>query len=299
MFLTDLADKLRHYTAPDGSKLTVIEAEGWKSRTYDAAGMAGNIGVLWHHTATASASAMTTGAPTLNMCINGRSDLPGPLANIVFRRGGEIYVIAAGQANHAGRGSVFGTYQNAGNYYLIGIEMESSGTSDDWTEAQRRVAPYLAAALDKAYSNGGDYYQIGHKEYSYEGKIDPAYWDMDSFRSEINDILSSEPAHAVAAVTSSTENEEEMSTEEFFTTKRPAWGNRSLDEVVRELDRNTWNTKKMVNFLFGQFRIGIPGRMTDGSLGSGLRKLLGYNEATQGKARRDAWDAEAKRNFDF
>ncbi|MEX3609781.1 N-acetylmuramoyl-L-alanine amidase [Rothia sp. LK2588] len=200
MYLTDLADNLRAYTAPDGSKLTVIETDGWKNRTYDSNGMAGNVGVLWHHTATASVSTMTSGAPTLSMCMNGRSDLPGPLANIVFGRGGEIYIVAAGQANHAGRGSIDGTYENMGNYYLIGIEMESAGTYDDWTEAQRRVAPYLGAALDEAYSGGGIYYQVGHKEYSYEGKIDPAYWDMDTFRNEINDILAgTAPAQATSA----------------------------------------------------------------------------------------------------
>jgi hypothetical protein len=35
-------------------------------------------------------------APTLNLCTNGRSDLPGPLCQIVFGRTGIVYVIAAG-----------------------------------------------------------------------------------------------------------------------------------------------------------------------------------------------------------
>lgn len=189
MFLTDLADKLRAYQASDGTTLQVIETEGWASRTYDVNGMSGVAGVLWHHTATASAAGYTQGAPTLQMCMYGRSDLPGPLCNIVFGRAGEVYLVAAGEANHAGRGSIGGAYQDLGNYYLIGIEMESSGTSDDWTSEQRRLAPHLGAALDLAYSGGSDFYQVGHKEYSSEGKIDPAYWDMDSFRAEINTLL--------------------------------------------------------------------------------------------------------------
>lgn len=190
MFLTDLADKLRGYRGADGTRLNVIETSGWRTRTYDGNGMAGNIGVLWHHTATGNASYRNSSTPTLNLVTNGRSDLPGPLCNILFGRNGEVVIVAAGQANHAGRGSVFGSYANMGNYYLIGIEMESDGISNDWTDAQKRIAPHLGAALDLAYSGGGDYYQIGHKEYSSEGKIDPAFWDMDGFRGQINTLLS-------------------------------------------------------------------------------------------------------------
>lgn len=199
MFLTDLADKLRAYTAPDGSKLTVIEVGGWQYRTYDSNGLSGNVGVLWHHTATASASRYSAGAPTLGMCTNGRSDLAGPLCNIVFGRAGEVYVVAGGQANHAGRGSINGAYENVGNYYLIGIEMESDGVTNDWTGSQKRVAPHLGAALDRAYSGGGSYYQVGHKEYSYDGKIDPSFWDMDDFRTQINRILEGKAARPASA----------------------------------------------------------------------------------------------------
>lgn len=190
MFLTDLADVLRNYRAPDGSALTVVEVAGWKYRTYDSAGMSGNVGVVHHHTATNESAFAYSDAPTLSLCVNGRSDLPGPLANIVFGRSGTVYVIAGGEANHAGVGELPGVgYRNVGNYYFLGIEAESSGIRDDWTEAQRRVWPHLAAALDEGYSGGDIYFQIGHKEYSSEGKIDPAFTDMNQFRAEINTIL--------------------------------------------------------------------------------------------------------------
>ena len=90
VMLTDLADVLRR------AGLTVIETPGWKTRGWAGRQFAGSPkGVLWHHTATTSARAYKTGAPTLNMCINGRSDLPGPLCNIVFGRAGEVYITAA------------------------------------------------------------------------------------------------------------------------------------------------------------------------------------------------------------
>lgn len=188
MFLTDLADKLRAYTAPDGSKLSVVETVGWKTRGYAGQGIWSVEGVLWHHTATAETAYARSNAPTLNILINGHSFLPGPLCQLALGRDGTVYVVAAGLGNHAGRGSV-GSIVNTGNYHLIGIEMESSGVRDDWTAAQRRVMAHLGAALEKGYGRGKDFIQVGHKEYSAEGKIDPAYINMDTLRANINDLL--------------------------------------------------------------------------------------------------------------
>lgn len=85
-----------------------------------------------------------------------------------------------------------------------------------------------------------------------------------------------------------------------FNTRRPEWGNRTLSEVVREVDNNTWSAVRMVKVLFNQFRVGIPHRMTDGSLANGLRKLLGYSDEAQGDARKTEFDNDAQtayRNF--
>lgn len=199
MFLTDLADKLRAYTAPDGSKLTIIETAGWKLRGYAGQGMEGVEGVLWHHTATAEAAYTRSNAPTLNILINGHSFLPGPLCQLGLARDGSVYVVAAGLCNHAGTGSASGLYRNVGNSYFIGIEMESSGVRDDWTEAQRRVMPHLGAALERGYGKGKGFIQIGHKEYSDQGKIDPSYIDMDALRLAINDLLYGGTTHVAPA----------------------------------------------------------------------------------------------------
>lgn len=189
MKLSNMASVLR------AAGLTVVETQGWANRGYAGQDLAEVRGVLWHHTAT-NRSRFNEDAPTLNMCVNGRSDLPGPLCQIVLGRTGTVYLAAAGVANHAGRGTAPGIPENMGNHYLIGIEMESSGIAPwDWTLDQIRVAPHLGAALERAYLQHlpeDMRLQLGHKEYSYDGKIDPAGWpgDMDGLRGAINRILS-------------------------------------------------------------------------------------------------------------
>lgn len=188
MKLSNMATTLRRYG------LTVVEHDGWAYRGYAGQDLQAVAGVLWHHTATGRAAFASSTAPTVGLCINGRSDLPGPLCNIVFARDGAVHLTAAGVANHAGRGWT-GTStvpRDMGNHYLIGIEMESSGVAPwDWTEDQKRVAPYLGAALELAYLQHLSpelRYQGGHLEYSSEGKIDPAGWPggMDGLRASIN-----------------------------------------------------------------------------------------------------------------
>lgn len=191
MKLSNLANVLR------AAGLTVVETPGWAHRGYAGQDLRQVRGVLWHHTATNRTRYALQDAPTLSMCVNGRSDLPGPLCNIVFGRNGTVYLVAAGVANHAGAGSAPGFPSNMGNHYLIGIEMESSGIRPwDWTADQLRVAPHLGAALERAYLGNlpeAERLQLGHMEYSSQGKIDPAGWPggMDGLRASINTVLAS------------------------------------------------------------------------------------------------------------
>lgn len=186
MKLSNLANNLRKHG------LTVVETAGWATRGYAGQDLQEIRGVLWHHTATPRSNYTYSDAPTLNLCINGRSDLPGPLCQIVLGRSGTVYLVAAGVGNHAGVGSAAGIPVNTGNHYFIGIEMESSGIAPfDWTADQIRVAPYLGAALELSYLMhlpADMRIQLGHKEYSSQGKIDPAGWpgDMNGLRSQIN-----------------------------------------------------------------------------------------------------------------
>ncbi|MEJ5915225.1 peptidoglycan recognition protein family protein [Pseudokineococcus sp. 1T1Z-3] len=60
---------------------------------------------------------------------DGRSDLPGPLAQWGVGRTGRIRLIAAGLANHAGR--TFHPYQ--GNSRAVGVEVANNGTTEAWS----------------------------------------------------------------------------------------------------------------------------------------------------------------------
>ena len=198
MKLSDLANVLR------AAGLTVVETTGWATRGYDGQDLTETAGVLWHHTATARERYAADSAPTLGTCIGGRPDLAGPLCNIVLGRNGVAYLVAAGVANHAGAGSAPGVPTDLGNHYLIGIEMESSGVAPwDWTAAQLAAAPRLGAALERNYLNHLPpemRLQLGHLEYSSQGKIDPAGWPggMDGLRMAINDVLNNKGADNMA-----------------------------------------------------------------------------------------------------
>lgn len=159
-----IAAKCREY------KLPVVEYPGWQLRGSESFNP--DV-VVCHHTAGAASGDF----PSLMTLVNGRSDLPGPLCNVGLSRSGVVRVIAAGRANHAGRGGWRG---RVGNSSAIGIEAESTGRGD-WTRAQREAYPILAAALiDGMHS---DVSMIcGHKEWAPGRKIDPVGIDMNELR---------------------------------------------------------------------------------------------------------------------
>lgn len=285
--MTDLAQALRAYTAYDGSKLTVVETAGWASRGYAGQGLAGVAGHMYHHTATAESAFSYSDAPTLNMLIGGRSDLPGPLCNIALGRSGTVYVVAAGVANHAGTGSAGGLYRNVGNFWLIGNEMESSGVRDDWTEAQRRVMPHVAAALEAWYGDQ-DFIQIGHREYSDMGKIDPSYVDMDEQRKNINNLLYSAQPSVEASeekdwLTMATKEDVKAAVREVLNEPIKRQGGESGSTSI--IAETAWRTardnrlEKRLNVigsrvfhLWYDWHLGVPKRVFDGAMGNTVRK---------------------------
>lgn len=115
---TGLADRLR------AAGVRVVECAGWQSHGSSSFYPGGSVN---HHTAGGASGS----CPSLNTCINGRPDLPGPLCNVMQSRepdGNDIaYVIAAGRANHAGDGGWQGL---SGNSSVYGLEIEHTGTSE-------------------------------------------------------------------------------------------------------------------------------------------------------------------------
>lgn len=172
-----LADVLR------SEGLTVTEIPGWHQRGHGE--MAADVlGVLCHHTAGPAAG----NYPSLITVRDGRPDLAGPLANLGLARDGTWIVIAAGQAWHAGSGSISWCPADEGNRHLIGVEAESVGARDDWTPAQRSSYPRGTAAL-LAHLGLPASRAIGHKEWAPGRKIDPAFWDMNQFRRAVSALM--------------------------------------------------------------------------------------------------------------
>ena len=175
-----LADVLR------ASGLPVLEVDGWRTRS--AGSMHNPTGVLGHHTAGPASG----NYPSLSVVVNGRPGLTGPLSQLGLGRDGTWFVIAAGRANHAGRGRLSWVPKDRGNQFLLGVEAESTGRGD-WTTAQRDSYPRGVAALLRHLGLSADRF-AAHKEYAPTRKIDPFGWpeDMAGFRATVAEILSGE-----------------------------------------------------------------------------------------------------------
>ena len=166
--LTWLADVLT------AAGLKVAQTADWQFR---GRGPMGTVrGVMCHHTATSAPGNM----PSLHLLIDGRPDLPGPLAQLGLGRDGTFYVIAAGRANHAGVGTWEGV--GLGNESFIGIEAENNGTTEPWPQIQVEAYQRGAAAI-LAKLGAGANMCCGHKEFALPKgrKIDPSF-DMPLFR---------------------------------------------------------------------------------------------------------------------
>jgi hypothetical protein len=166
--------------------LKVVEVDGWRDRgksSFDPRG------VVCHHTA----GAATGDRPSFRVCVNGRGDLPGPLCNVFVSRSGVAFVVAAGRANHAGRGGFRGL---EGNSSVLGIEVESTGRGERWSpellNAYYRVTAGLLAGIGRDAS-----WACGHREWAPKRKTDPAGVDMDLFRNRVAVVLSPDPLEYV------------------------------------------------------------------------------------------------------
>jgi peptidoglycan hydrolase-like protein with peptidoglycan-binding domain len=160
--------------------LVVSEVPDWRTRGL------GNVkltrGVIVHHTVGPAKGNM----PSLDLLIRGSAKLGGPLAQLGLGRDGTFYVIAAGLAQHAGKGSWKGI--TAGNSSFIGIECENTGApSDAWPEKQLAALERGTAAILQ-HIKADAQMACGHKEWAPGRKIDPL-WDMNAFRGRVATLL--------------------------------------------------------------------------------------------------------------
>jgi LysM repeat protein len=106
-------------------------------------------------------------------------------------RDGTVHVIAAGRANHAGKGGPFRNIpRDSGNAFLVGVEVENNGVGEQWS-------PQLLQTLDVVFATlliglqRQSVWLIGHKEWAPGRKIDPARTDaglptMDRMRARVS-----------------------------------------------------------------------------------------------------------------
>ena len=186
--LTWLPDVLK------GAGLKVSLDPGWENR---GLGDVGNIfGVICHHTGVRNPGKLNM--PTLNSLRNGRkaepglAALPGPLAQLGLGRDGTYFVIAAGRAAHAGKGSFKGV---SGNLRYIGIEAENGGTTNDpWPQIQLDAYQRGVAAILKHLDKDSTFC-VGHKEYAPGRKDDPSL-NMKEFRDAVSAFMNgATPSH--------------------------------------------------------------------------------------------------------
>lgn len=180
----DLANRLRRFLDPIG--VAVVEIDGWqqRGRTYATFDPYGSVN---HHTA----GPRTGDQPSLGICINGRSDLPGPLCNVHQARSDHVNVVAAGVANHAGPGS----WQSMrGNQSVFGLEVEHCGYEDEpFSERRWETSCRVHAAFLSGLGSPNAVMQCQHYEWSTQGKIDfckpllPG--GADGFRNRVHQLL--------------------------------------------------------------------------------------------------------------
>lgn len=163
--------------------LKVVEVDGWQTRGRPAStGEFTPVGVLCHHTATGT---NWTDQKVVNLLVNGRDDLPGPLVQFGLSRDGTVYVVASGRCNHAGEAKASGTVASGdGNKLYIGIEAFNDGINEIYPQVQYDTYVLLCAVLSVELTKNSVNTIRGHKETSTTGKPDPRF-DMTKFRAAV------------------------------------------------------------------------------------------------------------------
>ena len=190
-YLSDLADVCR------AAGLTVIEVDGWRTRTRrsDPAGYSAGrpTHVMVHHTASPP---RTDGQPDVNYIVAGSPN--APVANLYLDRRGRVWVCAAGVTNTNGSGSAPWAAglvaDNDMNRHAVAIEAANTGVGEPWPTVQQDAYITLCAALCRAYGIPTDRVR-GHFEWAPGRKIDPAgpsrwapnggTWPMAAFRADV------------------------------------------------------------------------------------------------------------------
>lgn len=140
----------------------------------------------------------TAGSPlgkagSLSIVTYGRSDLPGPLCQVLQERTGgpgldRAYVVASGRANHAGTGAWAGI--TSGNRYGTGNEIEWSGPGEAFSARRKESSERIAAALLSISANPKGAHACEHREYALpEGRKVDTNLSGSEFRRNVQALL--------------------------------------------------------------------------------------------------------------
>ncbi len=153
--------------------VVVREIDGWRTRGRDWTRTP--VGVWDHHDASTVKSGEWGG---LGVITYGRSDVPGPLSQFQVARCldgvPKVAIVAAGRANHAGRGGPLGPIpQNSANSWVYGAEKANNGLDEPYTPAANYAADALFWAVLKECA--APKLLRGHREWAPGRKTDPRY----------------------------------------------------------------------------------------------------------------------------
>lgn len=189
VWLTDLDLALQSagvpYTEVPASASDATGADSWHTRGRPEGTGDGFFpdGVVCHHTASPEGCSAEN---DLRVILSGNSDAPGPVSQLYVSRDAELFLVAAGRANHAGSGMRPGrdfvcTDQNARN---VGIEVGNNGVGEPWSDAVCDIYAATVAALLDWYDWPTDHVYLhnttGPPHQGCNSKIDPAGpWTME------------------------------------------------------------------------------------------------------------------------
>ena len=178
-WLHDLDDILRPGVGNGIVRLETLH--GWEMRSRSSGGLDVVGGLLDHHTASPESWNWDKDIEYIGLT---NPYAPSPISQLYLDRRGWLCIIAAGAANHGGRG---GAYKpggptmvtvNGANTQLIGKEMGNDGRGEQWPWEQIFASIDIDARICLA-EKWGPGHVFGHKEYCGPGtttpgrKIDP------------------------------------------------------------------------------------------------------------------------------
>jgi hypothetical protein len=176
--------------------LTVHEVDGWKTRSGQEDADASTFdprGLIIHETRSVG---IASDGDEIDVLVNGREGLSGPIAQLYLGRNGHWHVVAAGLCHHVKVGFA-GPFEDRGNSRLLGVEaahtvsVNAAGRRlEVWDDKPVQFESYLRGAA-AILNHTGWPPPVGHKEHQPGDKSDPDF-DMDSFRADVVRVMAGE-----------------------------------------------------------------------------------------------------------